>query len=113
VAIAGPSYKEEDSLDFIRMDAIIRRNSDASMGELVKVRKIFEKARQVSPSIIFFDEIDSLAPSRKHSADAGVSERVVNQILTEMSGVKELNEVVVIAATNRPDLNCPFKTRKV
>ncbi|MBI3033270.1 AAA family ATPase [Candidatus Woesearchaeota archaeon] len=68
------------------------------------VRKIFKKARQTSPTIIFFDEIDSLAPRRGSSADLDVTERVVNQLLTEMDGLEDLHDVVVIAATNRPDI---------
>ncbi len=75
------------------------------VGESEKaVRKIFEKARQTSPSIIFFDEIDSLAPNRSVSSDNKVSERIVNQILTELDGLEELHNVVVIGATNRPDI---------
>ncbi len=75
------------------------------VGESEKaVRKIFEKARQLSPSIIFFDEIDSIAPKRGISADSGVTERVVNQLLTEIDGLEEMHDVVVIAATNRPDI---------
>jgi transitional endoplasmic reticulum ATPase len=75
------------------------------VGESEKaVRKIFEKARQTSPSIIFFDEIDSLAPRRGSNGDSNVTERVVNQLLTEMDGVQELNDIVIIAATNRPDI---------
>jgi transitional endoplasmic reticulum ATPase len=76
------------------------------VGESEKaVRKIFEKARQTAPSIIFFDEIDSLAPRRHDGgSDNGVTERVVNQLLTEMDGLQELNDVVIIAATNRPDI---------
>ncbi len=68
------------------------------------VRKIFKKARQTSPTIIFFDEVDSLAPRRGSSADLDVTERVVNQLLTEMDGLEDLHDVVVIAATNRPDI---------
>ncbi|MBR9677532.1 CDC48 family AAA ATPase [Candidatus Woesearchaeota archaeon] len=68
------------------------------------VRKIFDKARQTSPTIIFFDEIDSLAPRRGMSSDAKVSERVVNQILTEMDGLETLKDVVFLGATNRPDM---------
>ncbi|HLP80158.1 MAG TPA: CDC48 family AAA ATPase [Acidobacteriota bacterium] len=70
------------------------------------VRKIFAKARQTSPSIIFFDEVDSIAPRRGQGGDndSGVTERVVNQILTELDGLESLANVVVIAATNRPDL---------
>ncbi len=72
------------------------------------IREIFKKARQSAPSIIFFDEIDAIAPRRgTHSDSSQVTERVVNQILTEMDGLEELNEVVVIAATNRPDIIDP------
>ncbi len=76
------------------------------VGESEKaVRKIFEKARQTSPSIIFFDEIDSIVPKRGAFQDSsGVTEKVVNQLLTEMNGLQEMKDVVVIGATNRPDL---------
>ncbi len=75
------------------------------VGESEKaVRKIFEKARQTSPSIIFFDEMDSIAPRRGGSEENKVSERVVNQLLTEMDGLQELNDIVIVAATNRPDI---------
>ncbi|MBU0461127.1 MAG: CDC48 family AAA ATPase, partial [Nanoarchaeota archaeon] len=75
------------------------------VGESEKaVRKIFDKARQTAPTIIFFDEIDSLAPRRSASADAHVTERVVNQILTEIDGVESLHNIVIIGATNRPDM---------
>jgi transitional endoplasmic reticulum ATPase len=75
------------------------------VGESEKaVREVFKKARQTAPTIIFFDEIDSLASRREVSADSHVNERVVNQLLTEMDGLEELNDVLVIAATNRPDL---------
>jgi len=68
------------------------------------VRKIFEKARQASPCIIFFDEVDSIAPTRSASSDSNVTERVVNQLLTEMDGLIELDNIVILAATNRPDI---------
>ena len=75
------------------------------VGESEKaVRKIFEKARQTSPSIIFFDEIDALAPRRGATGDNRVTERVVNQLLTEIDGLEELHNVVIIGATNRPDI---------
>ena len=75
------------------------------VGESEKaVREVFKKARQVSPTIIFFDEIDSLAPRRGLSSDSHTSERVVNQMLTEIDGLEDLHDVVVIAATNRPDM---------
>ncbi|MBI4441320.1 CDC48 family AAA ATPase [Candidatus Woesearchaeota archaeon] len=82
------------------------------VGESEKaVRKVFEKARQTAPTIIFFDEIDSLAPRRGASSDSHVTERVVNQFLTEVDGLEELHDVVVIAATNRPDIVDPALLR--
>jgi transitional endoplasmic reticulum ATPase len=75
------------------------------VGESEKaVRKVFKRARQTSPTIIFFDEIDSLAPRRGKGGDNSVTERVVNQLLTEIDGLVDLINVVVIAATNRPDI---------
>ncbi|MBU4352730.1 MAG: CDC48 family AAA ATPase [Nanoarchaeota archaeon] len=71
------------------------------------IREIFKKARQSSPTIIFFDEIDSIAPRRGMEMGTKVTERVVNQLLTEMDGLEELHDVVVIAATNRPDIIDP------
>jgi len=69
------------------------------------IRKVFEKARQVSPAIIFFDEIDSIAPRRGANNDSGnAAERVVNQMLTEMDGLEEMHDIVIIGATNRPDI---------
>ena len=74
------------------------------VGEYEKgIRKIFEKARQASPAIIFFDEIDAIAP-RRGSSENQVTERVVNTMLAEMDGLEELSDVVVIGATNRPDI---------
>ncbi|MDY7083040.1 MAG: AAA family ATPase, partial [Halobacteria archaeon] len=74
------------------------------VGESEKgVREIFKKARQNSPTVIFFDEIDSIAPERGGSLDTQVTERVVSQLLTELDGIEELRDVKVIAATNRPD----------
>jgi transitional endoplasmic reticulum ATPase len=75
------------------------------VGESEKaVREIFKKARQVSPCIVFFDEIDSIAPSRGGRTDSGVTERLVNQLLSEMDGLVSLKNVAVIAASNRPDI---------
>lgn len=75
------------------------------VGESEKaVRKVFKRARQTSPTIIFFDEIDALAPRRGADGGNQVTERVVNQLLTEMDGLEVLTNVVVIAATNRPDM---------
>jgi transitional endoplasmic reticulum ATPase len=76
------------------------------VGESEKgVREIFRKARQASPSIIFFDEIDALVPKRgSYSGSSHVTESVVSQILTELDGMEELKNVTVLAATNRPDM---------
>ena len=75
------------------------------VGESEKaVREVFKKARQTSPTIIFFDELDAIAPRRDMSQGSNVTERVVNQLLTEIDGLEELHNVVVIAATNRPDI---------
>ncbi|ABL77714.1 CDC48 family AAA ATPase [Thermofilum pendens] len=76
------------------------------------IRELFRKARQVAPSIIFIDEIDALAPMRGLvTSDSGVTERVVSQLLTEMDGLERLEGVVVIAATNRPDIIDPALLR--
>lgn len=68
------------------------------------VRKVFERARQVSPCVIFFDEIDALAGKRGMEMGSKVTERVLNQMLSEMDGIEDLKNVVVIGATNRPDM---------
>ncbi len=70
------------------------------------IRRVFEKARQAAPTIIFFDELDSIAHLRGYDTSGG-ADRVVNQLLTEMDGLQELNGVVVIAATNRVDIIDP------
>ena len=77
------------------------------------VRKIFERARQVSPCIIFFDEIDSLASKRGGAIGGGakVTENVLNQLLAEMDGIEDLKNVIVIGATNRPDILDPALMR--
>ena len=69
------------------------------------IRQVFRKARQAAPSIIFFDEIDALLPKRgAYIGSSHVTESVVSQILTELDGLEELNNVVVLGATNRPDM---------
>ena len=76
------------------------------------VREVFRKARQAAPCIIFFDEIDALLPSRSAgSTDSHVSERVLSQFLAELDGVEELKGVLVLAATNRPDMLDPAVSR--
>ena len=75
------------------------------VGESEKgVREIFRKARQAAPCIIFFDEIDALVPRRSGGDSSHVSENVVSQILTEIDGLEELNDVLIIGATNRLDI---------
>ena len=68
------------------------------------IREIFRRARQASPCIIFFDEIDSIAPIRGIGGETSVTERVVSQLLTELDGIESLHGVVVLAATNRADM---------
>jgi transitional endoplasmic reticulum ATPase len=78
------------------------------VGESEKaVREIFKKAKQASPSIIFLDELDSLAPQRGYTSDSHVTERIVNQLLTSIDGLESLEGVVIIGATNRPDIIDP------
>jgi transitional endoplasmic reticulum ATPase len=82
------------------------------VGESEKaVREIFKKARQTAPTIIFFDEIDSLVPRRGSSSDSNVTERVVNQLLTEIDGLEDLHDIVIVGATNRPDMVDPALLR--
>ncbi len=82
------------------------------VGESEKaIREIFRKARQAAPCVIFLDEIDSITPVRGRSTDSGVTERVISQILTEIDGLVELRNVMVIAASNRPDMIDPALLR--
>ena len=76
------------------------------VGESEKgVREVFRKARQAAPCVVFFDELDAIAPRRGGSeGDSHVTERVISQVLTEMDGLEDLKGVVVIGATNRPDI---------
>jgi len=75
------------------------------------VRELFRRARDSAPSLIFLDEIDALAPRRGQSFDSGVTDRVVAALLTELDGVNPLRDVVVLGATNRPDLIDPALLR--
>ena len=82
------------------------------VGESEKaVRETFRKARQAAPCIVFFDEMDAIAPVRGGSNDSHVTERVISQLLTELDGLEELRDVTVIAATNRPDIIDPALLR--
>jgi len=75
------------------------------------VRELFRRAREAAPTLIFLDEVDALAPVRGQASDGGVTDRVVAALLTELDGVEELRDVVVIGATNRPDLVDPALLR--
>jgi transitional endoplasmic reticulum ATPase len=75
------------------------------------IREVFRRARQASPCVIFFDEVDALAPTRGMGGDSMVTERVVSQLLTELDGVQNLTGVVVLAATNRIDIVDPALLR--
>jgi transitional endoplasmic reticulum ATPase len=83
------------------------------VGESEKaIREVFRKARMAAPAVIFFDEFDSLVPRRGLGyGDSGVSERVISQLLTEMDGIATLEDVTIIAATNRPDIVDPAVLR--
>src|SRR6201997_5327816 len=75
------------------------------------VRELFRRARDSAPSLLFLDELDALAPRRGQSFDSGVTDRVVAAMLTELDGIEPLRDVVVLGATNRPDLVDPALTR--
>lgn len=75
------------------------------------VRELFARARDSAPSLVFLDEIDALAPRRGQSFDSGVTDRVVAALLTELDGIEPMNNVVVLGATNRPDLIDPALLR--
>ena len=75
------------------------------------VRELFRRAREAAPSLVFLDEVDALAPVRGQSTDSGVTDRVVAALLTELDGVEDMRDVVVIGATNRPELVDPALLR--
>ncbi len=75
------------------------------------IREIFKRARQSSPCVVFFDEIDSIAPIRGSGGETAVTERVVSQLLTELDGMENMHGVVVLAATNRADMIDPALLR--
>ncbi len=83
------------------------------VGESEKaIREVFRKAKMAAPCIIFFDEFDSIAPTRgRYTSDSGVTEKVLSQFLTELDGLEVMKDIVVIAATNRPDILDPALIR--
>ncbi len=109
--LAAKAIANESRVNFISVKgpALLSRY----VGESERgMRDVFRKAKQAAPCIIFFDEIDALVPVRSSSAsDSHVSERVLSQLLAEMDGVEELKGVLVLAATNRPDMLDPAVLR--
>jgi transitional endoplasmic reticulum ATPase len=85
---------------------------DKFVGESERaVRELFRRAAEAAPTLIFLDEVDALAPRRGQSADSGVADRVVAALLTELDGVEPLRDVIVVGATNRPELLDPALLR--
>jgi transitional endoplasmic reticulum ATPase len=85
---------------------------DKYVGESERaVRELFRKAEDAAPALLFFDELDALAPRRGQSGDSGVADRVVAALLTELDGVEPLRDVVILGATNRPELVDPALLR--
>ena len=109
--LLGKAIATESGVNFISVKgpSLISRY----VGESERaIREIFKIAKQASPTILFFDELDSIVPRRgSSSTDAHVTERVISQFLTEMDGIEELKGVVVLAATNRIDLVDPALLR--
>jgi transitional endoplasmic reticulum ATPase len=75
------------------------------------IREIFKKARMAAPAVVFFDEIDSIAPARGMTMDTGAMDRIVAQLLAEMDSISRLDDIVIIGATNRPDMMDPALLR--
>ncbi len=104
---------ETEHSSFIGGDLPLLLHNSKWVGESEKaIRETFRRARHAAPSIIFFDEIDAIAPARGTGAgDSHVTERVISQFLTEIDGIQSLKDVVVLAASNRPDLLDPAMLR--
>jgi len=103
---------ETEASSFVGGDLPMILHNSKWVGESEKaVREIFRKAKQAAPCIIFLDELDSIVPVRGAGFDSHVTERVVSQMLTAMDGLEELKEVIIIAATNRPDMVDPALLR--
>ncbi|MGB2727721.1 MAG: AAA family ATPase [Halobacteriota archaeon] len=103
---------ETEASSFVGGELPMVLHNSKWVGESEKaVREVFRKAKQAAPCIIFLDEIDSIASVRGAGYDSHVTERVVSQMLIEMDGLEELKEVIIIAATNRPDMVDPALLR--
>ncbi|XP_048365751.1 ATPase family protein 2 homolog isoform X2 [Sphaerodactylus townsendi] len=102
--LIAKALAHESGLNFLTVKGPELMNKYVGESERA-VREIFRKARAVSPSILFFDEIDALAVERGSSSSSGnVADRVLAQLLTEMDGIEQLKDVTILAATNRPDM---------
>ncbi|CAM4546464.1 ATPase family gene 2 protein homolog A isoform X3 [Lepidochelys kempii] len=102
--MVAKALANESGLNFLAVKGPELMNKYVGESEQA-VREIFRKARAVSPSVLFFDEIDALAVERGRSSGAGnVADRVLAQLLTEMDGIEQLKDVTILAATNRPDM---------
>src|SRR5207237_5146946 len=100
IAKAVAATSEENFISIKGPELISKWIGESEKG----VREVIRKARQAAPCVVFFDEIDAVAPKRGGSeGDSHVTERVISQLLTELDGLEDLNGVVVIAATDRPD----------
>ena len=105
--LLAKAVANESNANFISVKATELFNMYVGESER-RVREIFQKARGAAPSVIFIDEIDAIAGERSgRNFDSGVGSRILNALLTELDGVNELKDVVVIGATNRPDLIDP------
>ncbi len=104
---------ETSTSNFVILPSLVIVHNSKWVGESERaIREVFRKARMAAPAVIFFDEFDALVPRRGLGyGDSGVTERVISQLLTEVDGLVTLEDVVVIAATNRPDIIDPALLR--
>ncbi|KAL8004723.1 putative AAA+ ATPase domain, ATPase, AAA-type, core, AAA ATPase, AAA+ lid domain-containing protein [Plasmopara halstedii] len=108
--LAAKALATESSMNFIAIKGPELFSKWVGESEQ-QVRDVFRKARAASPTVVFFDEIDALASTRGANGSSGASDRVLSQLLTELDGLEPLKRVLVVAATNRPDLLDPALMR--
>ncbi|MBV8266764.1 MAG: AAA family ATPase [Planctomycetaceae bacterium] len=109
--LLAQAVASQTEVNFISVEGPALLSKDVGESER-GVREVFRKAKQAAPCIIFFDEIDALVPARRSGGgDSHVTERIIGQFLAEMDGVEELNGVLVLGATNRPDILDPALLR--
>ena len=107
--LLASAVARECSLNFVSVKGPELLNKYIGASEK-SIRDLFERAKAAKPCVLFFDEFDSIAPRRGHDS-TGVTDRIVNQLLTEMDGAEGLDGVYVLAATSRPDLIDPALLR--